>query len=260
MKTIGLLCGLSWLSTIEYYRKMNQTISKAHGAQTSAKILMNSLNAGIVYDLFREKKYHDLTKLLIAESYRLVSAGADYIAITCNSVHQFYSDIQEVIPVPVIHILEPLVKKLCENNIKKVGLLGTRFTIESKFYSRYLSQFGITVVYPHDEDITLVDKAIFNYCSSVENIELKQLKLRLNCIFHEDDVDAIVLGCTELGIMLDGAREYFSVIDVASLHAEKLAYMSVEESEHAHLGTTANKQAIRLVYDDLNYDHVHKSC
>lgn len=235
MKTIGLLCGLSWVSTKIYYEIINRRISQQLNGCNSAHIIMNSLNADSVITLLQNNRLKKLETMLIKECLKLEKAGCDFIAITCNSVHAFYNSIKDSLNIPVIHIMDSVTSSLVDNKITNAGILGTEFTIENKLYDKYLTPIGINSIYPNKNEIKIIDNIIFKICSgqAPNSQDIKSVKMICERLKNEGS-DAIILGCTELGLVLDDENDP-AIFNSAVIHSEDLAF-------HALSGKTISKE------------------
>ncbi len=194
-------------------------------------MIMNSLNAATVVSLLKNDHRDQLESLLINECRKLESVGCDFIAITCNSVHAFYDSIQEALNVPVIHIIDSVANLLINQRIKKVGVIGTQFTVKNCLYDKYLQPFGIDSIYPSNHEIKRVDDIIFSICSGeMPSNKEKQIIQEICDRLINSGAKAIVLGCTELGMCID-SRTDVPLFDSAVIHAKALASYSINKEQ-----------------------------
>ena len=221
MKTIGLIGGMSWESTVEYYRIINQEVGRRLGGFHSAKILMYSVDFGEVEPLMREGRWEEIGGLVAGIAKTLQSAGADVILLCTNTVHKVASWIESAITIPFIHIADATGEEVSRRGIKKVGLLGTRYTMEEDFYrNRLTEKFGLSVVIPPDEERSLVNDVIFReLCHGVIN---QSSKHRLKNVIDElvaRGAEGIILGCTEIPMLINEADCPVALFDTTLIHA-----------------------------------------
>src|SRR6478735_63685 len=162
MKTIGLVGGLTWLSTIDYYRLLNQMVNEKLGGVSSAKILMCSVEFAEIKQLTEANDWDGLADIISNAAQRLETAGADCILIGANTMHKIADKIQAAIKIPLIHIAEETAKTITKQQISKVGLLGTKYTMQLDFYKNKLSAKGIQTIIPNETDIEYINDAIYN--------------------------------------------------------------------------------------------------
>jgi aspartate racemase len=223
MKTIGLIGGMSWESTQEYYRIINQEVSKRRGGFHSAKILMFSVDFGEIESLMREGRWDEVGGQVATIAKTLESGGAEVILLCTNTVHKVAGWIEEAITVPFIHIADATGEEISKKGMKKVGLLGTRYTMEEDFYKDRLSEkFGLSVVIPPDEKRGMVNDVIFNeLCHGVIS-ELS--KNRFKKVINElavQGAEGIILGCTEIPMLINEGISPVPLFDTTSIHALK---------------------------------------
>jgi aspartate racemase len=221
MKTIGLLGGMSWESSIEYYRIINQEIKKRLGGTHSAKIIMNSLNFQEVENLQHRNKWDDLTRLMIEESKKLVIAGADVLVICTNTMHKMADDIEKAISIPILHIADATAQKIIDLNLTSIGLLGTKFTMEMNFYrGRLEEKYDLSILIPNEEDRAVVHQVI--YSELVQGIiknTSKSKYLEIIERFEEKGIEGLILGCTEIGLLINSSDVKVPVFDTTNIHA-----------------------------------------
>jgi aspartate racemase len=163
LKTIGLIGGMSWESTLDYYKIINETVKAELGSLHSAKCLMYTVDFAEIEVLQHENKWEELTDIMVNIADRLKNGGADFIVICTNTMHKMASDIEDRVGIKVLHIAEVTGKKVIEKGMKKVGLLGTKFTMEQDFYKKVLKEvFNIDVVIPDEKEREIVHKIIYN--------------------------------------------------------------------------------------------------
>lgn len=161
MKTIGIIGGMSFESTITYYKIINQAINDKLKSLNSAKILLYSVNFEEIEILQKQDKWQEAAQILSECAKKLELAGVDFIIITTNTMHKVFDEIQKSINIPVLHIAKSTAKALKQENIQKVGLLGTKYTMTQDFYKKILEEENISTIIPSDEDIKIVHDIIF---------------------------------------------------------------------------------------------------
>lgn len=203
MKTIGLIGGTSWISTLDYYRCINQFVNDALGKSHSAKIILNSIDFEEYVNLSLTEDWDAVAKKFIYEIGKLERAGADCVLLGANTTHIVADAILPYIGIPLIHIVEATAKAIKSHNQSKVGLLGTRFTMEKSFYRNKMTNEGIDLVIPKDEDRTFIHKSIFDELGKV--IFLQATKERYLRIFDDlvsRGAEGIIYACTEIPLLI----------------------------------------------------------
>ncbi|WP_031529205.1 aspartate/glutamate racemase family protein [Dyadobacter crusticola] len=221
LKTIGLIGGLSWESSAEYYRIINEATRDRLGEFYSAKILMYSLNFAEIEQYQHQGQWDLATQVMIDAAQRLERGGADFILILSNTMHRMADELQESITIPLLHIADPTGEAIKKQNIDKVGLLGTAFTMEGDFYKRRLqNQFGLEVLIPNSEDRATVHDIIYQQLVRGQVLESSRLAYKR---IIEDLVDrgaqGVILGCTEIMLLVRQEDSRVPVFDTTTLHA-----------------------------------------
>jgi aspartate racemase len=222
MKVIGLLGGMSWESTIEYYRIINQEVRRRLGGQHSARILMYSVDFEEIDRLQMDDEWDRAGQLLATEAKRLERGGADFILMCTNTMHKVASAVQDAVRIPLIHIADAVAERIKVQHFTRVGLLGTRFTMEEDFYKGYLSeQHGLEVVVPNAADREIVDRVIYDeLCQGKILDESRREYVRIIQALAGQGADGVVLGCTEIGLLIKPEHSPLPVFDTAHIHAE----------------------------------------
>ncbi|USH04128.1 aspartate/glutamate racemase family protein [Grimontia kaedaensis] len=235
MKTIGLIGGMSWESTATYYRLLNQYTREALGGHHSAKILMSSVDFAEIEAQQRADAWDESAKQLAGEAIKLEAAGADFMLIGTNTMHKVASEVQDAIEIPLLHIADATAQKLKEDGIKHVGLLGTRFTMSQPFYKERLVSHGIQVTVPEDWHQDIVHEIIYQELVQGEvNTHSRKQYLSVIDTLKARGVEGIILGCTEIGLLIQQQHTPISLYDTIELHAEaaiKLALSTSKEAE-----------------------------
>jgi len=223
MKTIGLIGGMSWESTATYYRLINEGIKKFYGGFHSAKILLYSVDFAEIEKLQVAGKWEEAGQLLSDAACRLERAGADCMMICTNTMHKVADQVASSIRIPLLHIADATAERIVKDGVKTVGLLGTSFTMEQEFYrGRLESRYGLQVVIPDETERTFVHDVIFNeLCLGQikENSRLEYRRIAEN--LSRRGAEAIILGCTEISLLLRSKDSDLTLYDTTALHAER---------------------------------------
>ncbi len=219
MKTIGLIGGISWLSTIDYYRLLNQKINKQLGGVHSAQILLSSVNFDEVKRLTLADDWNGLAGMMSREAKRLEQAGADFILIGANTMHNIADKVQASINIPLIHIAEEAGKEIVKLQLKKVALLGTKYTMQLDFYKNKLAEQGIETIIPNEADIEYINTAIYDEMGKgIFLPERKQGFIRIINQLKEQGAEGVILGCTEIPILIQQNDSPIPVFDTMAIH------------------------------------------
>ena len=229
MKTIGLIGGMSWESTTSYYQIINETIKRELGGLHSAKILLYSVD-------FAEIEYYqavgdwDKSAQVLADiAQRLEQAGADFIVICTNTMHKVAPQIQKKIAIPILHIAQATAQALVDDGIRKVGLLGTKYTMTQDFYKEKLLESGLEVLIPDQAGIADVNRIIYDeLCLGDIRESSKQTYLTVIDDLKNAGAEAVILGCTEIGLLVKQSDIALPLYDTTVIHAEKAAKMGIE--------------------------------
>jgi len=222
MKTIGMIGGMSWESSLEYYRIVNETIKIRLGGFHSAKCILYSVDFEEVERLQHLGDWDELTRLMIDAARRLEGAGADFLIICTNTMHKMADEVQEVIRIPILHIVDVTAEAIRTNEEKRVGLLGTKFTMEQDFYKgRLRDKHGLEVLIPGEEERQVVHDILYSELCLGEIKELSKGKFK-NIIQNLVDRGAqgVILGCTEIPLIVSQVDYAIPVYDTTTLHAQ----------------------------------------
>lgn len=229
MKTIGLIGGMSWESTVTYYQLINETVKKELGGLHSAKILLYSVDFAEIEEYQAKGQWEKSAQVLSRAAVNLEKAGADFIVICTNTMHKVAPDIQNKITIPIIHIAEATADALKEKSITKVGLLGTKYTMTQAFYKSKLTEAGIDVVIPDARGVELVNGVIYNeLCLGTIRQESKEQFLEIIEKLRADGAQGVILGCTEIGLLVQQADTALPVFDTTYIHATKAALTALK--------------------------------
>lgn len=222
MKTIGLIGGMSWESTQGYYRAINEGIKERLGGLHSAQIAMYSVDFQPIETLQHEGDW-DATAVILADAAkRVAAAGADCLLICTNTMHKVAPEVASAIDIPLLHIADATAQVLLKQNISTVGLLGTGFTMEQDFYKGRLSeQFGLQVLTPNREDRAIVHRVIYDeLCLGKIEQQSKADYLRIIALLAEQGAEAVILGCTEIGLLINQNDTGVPLVDTTMIHAQ----------------------------------------
>lgn len=229
MKTIGLIGGTSFESTVTYYQVINKTVNNILGGQHSAKCILYSVDFHDIESNVMSEQWDKVSAILTDAALTLEKAGVDFIIVCTNTLHKLVPDILKIINIPILHIAEVTADELIHSNINKVGLLGTAPTMIQDFYKEKLIQRGIDTIIPSSEDIAIVNSIIFDeLCHGIIKPESKQEYLRIISSLYKDGAQGIILGCTEIGLLVQQADTLVPLFDTALIHAEQAAKLSLE--------------------------------
>lgn len=229
MKTLGLIGGMSWESTITYYQIINDVVKENLGGLHSAKILLYSVDFYEIEKCQAEGDWNKSAGILADAAKKLEQAGADYIVICTNTMHKVAPQIQEQIAIPIIHIAEATAEQLKENKISRVALLGTKYTMTQDFYKSKLIDAGIEVLIPDTQDIEIVNTIIYQeLCLGVISDHSKEEYLRIIDGLAARGAQGVILGCTEIGLLIQQRDTSLPVFDTTQIHAAKAALLAIK--------------------------------
>ena len=233
MKTIGLLGGMSWESTVGYYTLINQGVKDALGPLHSAKIAMVSVDFDPIAKLQHSGDWPETGKVPAEKARCIQAAGADFLLICANTMHKVAPQIEEAIDIPVIHIADAVAEVLRERGIKTAGLLGTAFTTEQEFYrGRLKDMHGIDVLIPDDGDRKIVHDVIYHeLCLGSQRPESKAKYLEIIDRLAQKGAEAVILGCTEIGMLVTQEDTDVMLLDTTAVHAQKAVELAIEDGE-----------------------------
>jgi aspartate racemase len=222
MKTIGLIGGMSWESSIEYYRIINKTVKEKLGGLHSAKSVMVSVDFAEIEALQREGRWGETAKILIAAALNVERGGGDFVIICTNTMHKVAGEIEKEIQVPLLHIADATAERIKSQGLNRVGLLGTRFTMEEAFYrDRLIEKHGLEVVIPTKPERDIVHRVIFDeLCLGEIRDASQEAYLRIIDHLVENGAEGVILGCTEVGMLVDQEDRLVPLFDTTQIHAE----------------------------------------
>ncbi|GIU12234.1 MULTISPECIES: aspartate/glutamate racemase family protein [unclassified Shewanella] len=229
MKTIGMLGGMSWESTASYYKAVNEGVKARLGGLHSAKVSLYSVDFAEIEKLQHAGKWQETANILSDAAKNVAAGGADFLLICTNTMHKVADEIQALLPIPILHIADATAAKLVANGVTKVGLLGTRFTMEQDFYkSRLINQFGIDVIVPNEEERNVVHQVIYEeLCRGVINANSKQQYLDIVDNLYAQGAQAVILGCTEIALLISQQDTQVPLYDTTAIHCESAVDMAL---------------------------------
>lgn len=220
MKTVGLVGGMSWESTASYYRIINQRVKACLGGLHSAKIVLNSVDFAEVAAMQQAGDWQLSAELLKSSARSLEAAGAQCIMICTNTMHKVADEVATTVSLPLIHIVDATAQVLIGKGVSKVALLGTRFTMSEPFYKTRLEQRGVDVVVPTDNEQTVIHDIIYQQlCLGDIREDSKQLYLDIINSLQHQGAQGVVLGCTEIGLLISQQDTDIPLFDTAEIHA-----------------------------------------
>ena len=229
MKTIGLIGGMSWESTVTYYQIINETIKNRLGGLHSAKCILYSVDFDEIEKYQTRGEWDKSADVLSEAAQALERAGADYIVICTNTMHKVAPEIGRRIHIPILHIADMTAVQLKKHGIRKVGLLGTKYTMQQDFYKNILIRQGIEVIVPNDDDVDVVNRVIYDeLCLGKIFEKSKAVYLDIIQELVRNEAQGIILGCTEIGLLIQQSDTDIPLFDTTLIHAEQAALKSLE--------------------------------
>ena len=220
MKTIGLIGGMSWESTQSYYQLLNQGVNNKLGGLHSAKIVLVSLDFSHIAALQKQQDWPQMAEILVKAAKQVEAAGADYLLICTNTMHKLAEQVQAAVAIPLLHIADAVGENLIQHNFKKVALLGTQFTMEQDFYKQRLAdKFAIDVLIPDAQGRETVHRVIYDeLCKGIISPESRAEYLTIIDDLTQQGAEAIILGCTEIALLVQQSDTSIPLLDSTALH------------------------------------------
>lgn len=222
MKTIGLIGGMSWESSSEYYRIINETVRERLGGLHSAECIMYSADFEQIENLQHQGKWEELTKLMLNFAQKLEGAGADFIVICTNTMHKMAEEVENNTNIPLLHIADATAGKIIDKGLGKLGLLGTNFTMEEDFFKKRLEEkYNIEVIIPSQNDREIIDSVIYHeLCLGIIKQSSKEKYKEVINRLISDGADGVILGCTEIPLLVSQGDVEMPVFDTTTIHAK----------------------------------------
>lgn len=229
MKTIGMLGGMSWESTASYYKAINEGIKNELGGLHSAKICMYSVDFGQIETLQHQGNWAATAEILSAAAQSVEAGGADFLIICTNTMHKVAPEIEKATSIPLLHIADATAERLLENNVKRVGLLGTRFTMEEEFYKgRLIEKYNMDVVVPDADEQDIVHNIIYSELCLGKVTDRSRLQyLSIIDELYEKGAEAVILGCTEIALLVQQKHTSVPLYDTTEIHASAAVKLAV---------------------------------
>ena len=230
MKIIGLLGGMSWESTVTYYEILNRTVAEKLGGYHSAKIMMYNVDFAPLENNMGTGNWAANAEILSKAAKRLEDAGAEFIVIATNTMHKLVPDIEKKINIPILHIADTTAKKIKEDGLTKVGFLGTKFSMTQDFLHERFRKAGLEVMIPDEADIELVNNVIFDELCLGKVLESSRKEYqRIISLMKEQGAEGVILGCTEIGMLISAEDSVLPVYDTTLIHAREAALKALED-------------------------------
>jgi aspartate racemase len=220
MKTIGMIGGMSWESSIEYYRIINETVKERLGGLHSARSVMYSVDFAEIETLQHEGRWEEATRAMVEAAQHVEAGGADFVIICTNTMHKMADDVEKAIQIPLLHIADPTAESIRARGLAVVGLLGTNFTMEQDFYRGRLEEHGLEVLIPEREDREIVHRVIYKelVLGMIKPESRDQYKGIIEKLVAAG-AQGIILGCTEIGLLVKEADSRVPLFDTTRIHA-----------------------------------------
>ncbi|MGW6664500.1 aspartate/glutamate racemase family protein [Peribacillus sp. NPDC055009] len=230
MKTIGLIGGMSWESSLAYYRLINEDVKVKLGGLQSAKCILYSVDFEEIERYQADGDWESSGKLLGDVALSLEKAGAEMIVICTNTMHKVVGYIEEKVSLPILHIADSTAKQIQKSKISTVGLLGTKYTMEQDFYKTRIKSNGIKVLIPNDEDRKVINKVIYEeLCLGEIQQSSREYYKKVIKGLVDDGAEGIILGCTEIGLLVKPEDSEVPLFDTAVIHAIEAVNMALEK-------------------------------
>jgi aspartate racemase len=225
MMTVGLLGGMSWESTVPYYRTINRVVGRRLGGLHSAKIVLYSVDFHEIEELQRSGRWDEAGAVLAEAACALKRAGADFLVLCTNTMHKVAPQIEAAVDLPLLHIADATAARIKAAGLKRVGLLGTRFTMEEDFYRKRLEdRHGLEIVVPPPEEREIVHRVIYDeLCRGAVLEDSREAYRRIVSGLVGQGAEGVILGCTEIGLLLREGDVDVPLFDTAEIHAEEAA-------------------------------------
>ena len=221
VKTIGLIGGMSWESSLEYYRILNETTKTKLGGLHSAKCILYSLDFAEIETLQYQGRWQEAAQLMIAAGQSLERAGADFVILCTNTMHKLADEIQENIRIPLLHIADATAQKIRAAGLNKIGLLGTRYTMEYDFYKgRLIDKYGLNVITPNSAEREAIHRVIYEeLCLGIVKQDSREQYVRIMDRLVRSGAEGIILGCTEIELLVHNGDSRVPLFPTTKIHA-----------------------------------------
>ena len=228
MKTIGLVGGTGWVSTLDYYRYFNELVFKNTDGESTAEVLINSVNYPAIAKLTAAGKWDEITKIITNAALALQTAGAECILLGANTMHHIAPQVKAAINIPFIHIAEETGKEISKKGIKKVALLGTKYTMQLPFFKDVLASMGIETIIPNESDIEIINDGIYKELAlGIVTAVTKENYLQIMQKLQHAGAEGIILGCTEIPLLIKPNDFDLPLFDTTFIHASAAVVFSL---------------------------------
>ncbi|HVO42678.1 MAG TPA: aspartate/glutamate racemase family protein [Aggregatilineales bacterium] len=230
MKVIGLIGGMSWQSSLEYYRLINQLVQQRLGGQNNAVTLMSTVNFHDIEQMQREARWDEMGVLLADVAQRLERGGADFVILCTNTMHRVAPAIQRAVSIPLIHIASATADRIQRAGLQKIGLLGTKFTMEQDFYKGILTRdYGLEVLIPEEAERNEIHRIIYDeLCLGTVRRESRRTYAQIMRDLEARGAQGIILGCTEITLLVKAEDSSVAQFDTTLIHAERAVELALE--------------------------------
>lgn len=230
MKIIGLVGGTGWVSTLDYYRYFNELVFKNTEGESTAEVIINSVNYPAIAKLTAAGKWDDITKIITNAALALQTAGAECILLGANTMHHIAPQVKAAINIPFIHIAEETGKEIKKKGLKKVALLGTKYTMQLPFFKDVLASMGIETIIPNESDIQIINDSIYKELAlGIITPATKENYLQIMQKLQQEGAEGIILGCTEIPLLIKPNDFDLPLFDTTFIHAGAAVNFSLGE-------------------------------
>jgi len=221
MKVIGMIGGMSWESSIEYYRLINETVKEKLGGLHSAKCILYSVDFAEIEALQYQGRWQEAAQIMVDAASRVKAGGADFLVICTNTMHKMADDVEQAVSIPLLHIADATAKVIQAQGLRKIGLLGTKYTMEEDFYrGRLVNKHGLEVLIPDADDREVIHRVIYEelVLGKINSESREEYKLIIERLVA-GGAQGIILGCTEIGLLVKQNDSQMPLFDTTYLHA-----------------------------------------
>ena len=228
MKTIGLVGGTGWVSTLDYYRYFNELVYKKTNGESTAEVIINSVNYPAIAKLTAAGRWDDIAKIITDAAISLQTAGAKCILLGANTMHNIAPQVKAEINIPFIHIAEETGKEILKKGIKKVALLGTKYTMQLPFFRDVLESMDIETIIPSENDVQIINDGIYKELAlGIITAETKETYLQIMKKLQHAGAEGIILGCTEIPLLIKANDFDLPLFDTTFIHAKAAVQFSL---------------------------------
>ena len=229
MKSIGIIGGVTWVSTTEYYKLINQKVNSILGGQHSAKIVVNSVDFAEVLSYLEDNQWNKIGDLMVVKATQLKKAGADFIAISSNTMAKIGQYVSDKTDIELISIFKSTAKEINKKELKRVALLGTGFTMNDPFFIEELANYGVNAIVPNAQEIKLIDDIIFSELTKeiISEKSKNTFMAIINRMEKEEGIDGVILGCTEIPLLIQAKDSHLPLFDTTEIHTDYIVHYAL---------------------------------